>query len=143
MIYQICAGIATFSFLLLVIYIIRTLITMNRTLRSASSSLEEATLSLQTIQKTIQDLQPQVQSVLSETEKALHVTNELVADVRHKAAQTQEVFDTIQNLGKSIDRVSHTIVESVQTHRGTIGNAVSYMGLGLELIRKWKDRNQS
>lgn len=140
MVYQICAGVATFAFLLLVIYLIRTLRMLNGTLRHATSSLEEARSSLQTIQKTIQELQPQVCVVLTETEQVLRTTNELVFDVKYKASQTQAVFEKIQSLGDSIERVSHTIVESAQTHKNTIGNVIPYIGLGLELVRKWKDR---
>lgn len=138
MIYQVCAGAATFAFIILVVYLVSALRTLNGTLKQTTESLEEAKKSLETIQTTVDELRPQVEAILSEATKALQETNEIVTQVKQKTNETTAVFDRIRSIGDTVDRVAHNIVYSAEKNSDRLGNVVAAVSTGLELVRKWK-----
>ena len=72
------------AFLILVIYLSKTLKSLQLTLKNVASTLE--------------GLEGQMQGITTETAQLLHKTNQLAEDIQDKSAKLNTVVDAVQEL---------------------------------------------
>lgn len=124
------------AFLVLVIYLSKTLKSLQITLESVS--------------KTLVGLEGQLDGVTKETAVLLHKTNALADDIHRKSESLNTVVDAVKGVGESVNKFNHsvqTIVGSVDRqidqNKEKISQVVQWSNVLLELKDKWNARKQA
>ncbi|OCA81868.1 DUF948 domain-containing protein [Pradoshia sp. D12] len=119
------------AFLVLVIYLSRTLKSLQTTMESVSS--------------TLTGLETQMQGITTETTLLLHKTNALAEDIQHKSENLNTVVDAVKGVGGSIQRVNQTIDQitnrvqlAASQNDEKITQVVQWGNACIELVNKWK-----
>lgn len=86
------------AFLILVIYLSKTLKSLQLTLKNVASTLE--------------GLEGQMQGITTETAQLLHKTNQLAEDIQDKSAKLNTVVDAVQGIGGSINQFNTSIKQA-------------------------------
>lgn len=131
----ISALIAALAFAILVIYLVRTLRSVNKTLEHVAN--------------TMAGLEKQIDGITRETEGLLHRTNKLADDIQEKTESVQVIFDSVKDLGGSFKKVNESIrhvanTVSVQTEKQSeqIAQVVQWGNIAIDLYTKFKQRKQ-
>ncbi|MDA7027269.1 DUF948 domain-containing protein [Bacillus sp. CLL-7-23] len=131
MILYLSVALIAVAFLILVIYISKTLNTVQTTLKHVASTLE--------------GLEGQMKGITTETTELLHKTNRLAEDIQDKSLKLNTVVDAVQEVGTSIrqfnasiQQVSHTVTSVAEDNREKISQVVSWSNAALEIWNKWK-----
>ncbi|MDM5299117.1 DUF948 domain-containing protein [Bacillus pumilus] len=121
------------AFLILVIYLSKTLKSVQLTLKNVASTLE--------------GLEGQMKGITTETEQLLHKTNQLAEDIQDKSAKLNTVVDAVQGIGGSINQFNTSIKQaagavssSVERNQEKVSDVVSWSNAALEIYKKWKVR---
>jgi uncharacterized protein YoxC len=121
------------AFFILVIYLSKTLKSLQRTLDSVS--------------KTLVGLEKQIDGVTSETTLLLQKTNALADDLQRKSESLNSVVDKIKDVGTTVNKfnqslrsITDTVDEQVDQSKDKISQIIQWGGVLLELKDKWSLR---
>jgi uncharacterized protein YoxC len=130
------AALAAVAFLVLVIYLAKTLKSLQMTLDSVAH--------------TLTGLERQLDGVTRETTVLLHKTNTLADDIQQKSESLNTVVTAVKDVGNSVQRFNqsiHTISTMVDSqinkNQDKISQVVQWGNVFLELKDKWKSRRTS
>lgn len=130
------AALIAIAFLVLVIYLCKTLKSLHITLDRVSS--------------TLSGLEKQMDGVTSETTKLLHKTNALASDIQHKSESLNSVVDAVKEVGtsvrkfnSSIQAISASVNEQVENNKDKLSQVIQWSSVLLEIKDKWKSRKES
>ncbi|MBY0124131.1 DUF948 domain-containing protein [Bacillus sp. S/N-304-OC-R1] len=123
------------AFFILVIYLSKTLKSLQITLDSVS--------------KTLIGLEGQLEGVTRETTALLEKTNALAEDVQHKSESlnsvviaVKEVGDSVRSFNGSIQKITSSVNEGLEENKERISQVVQWGQVLMELKDKWKMRKQ-
>ncbi|HEY2421662.1 MAG TPA: DUF948 domain-containing protein [Neobacillus sp.] len=123
------------AFLVLVIYISKTLKSLQETLTSVS--------------KTLVGLEKQLDGVTSETTILLQKTNALADDIGHKSESLTSVVEAVKDVGTTVTKfngtlrnITNSFDHQVEQNREKISQIIQWSDVVLELKDKWKERKQ-
>ncbi|WP_050616081.1 DUF948 domain-containing protein [Bacillus testis] len=127
------AAVAAIAFLILVIYLARTLTSVKVTLDSVSN--------------TLTDLEKQLQGIATESTLLLHKTNALAEDLQKKSEDLNTVVDAVKGVGtslKSFNTSIQTVSAKVETelvqNQDKIAQIVQWGNAFFQLRDSWKSR---
>lgn len=123
------------AFFILVIYLSKTLKSLQGTMDSVS--------------KTLIGLEKQLDGVTRETTALLHKTNALAEDIGQKSESlnsvvnaVKEVGDSVRSFNGSIQKVTSTVNNQLEQNKDKISQVVQWSQVFLEVKDKWKARKQ-
>jgi uncharacterized protein YoxC len=123
------------AFLVLVIFITKTLKSLQGTLNHVS--------------QTLGGLEKQLEGVTKETTVLLHKTNKLADDLQQKADSLTSVVDAVKDIGRtvshfnpSLQNITNTVDKQVEDNKEKISQVIQWTNVFLELKDKWKTRKQ-
>lgn len=129
------AAVVAVAFLILVIYLARTLTSLQKTLNSVAHTLD--------------DLESQLKGITNETTELLHKTNELADDLKQKSENlntavmaVKEVGTSIQSFNTSLQKVSNKVATEIDNNQEKISQFVQWGNIALEMRDKWKARKK-
>ncbi|WP_313799497.1 DUF948 domain-containing protein [Cytobacillus sp.] len=124
------------AFLILVIYLSKTLKSLQVTFDSVS--------------KTLVGLEKQLDGVTRETTELLHKTNALAEDIQHKSENlnsvvvaVKDVGETVRSFNGSIQKVTTSVNNQFEENKDKIAAVVQWSQIFLEMKDKWKMRKQN
>ncbi|RFU66252.1 DUF948 domain-containing protein [Peribacillus glennii] len=127
------AAVAAIAFLVLVIFLSRTLKSLQTTLDSVANTLD--------------GLEKQMQGVTVETASLLHKTNVLAEDLQMKSENLNSVVhavkgvgESIQGFNSSIQKVSSQVQAGIDNNQEKISQIVQWSNVAMEIRDKWKAR---
>lgn len=119
------------AFFVLVIYLSKTLKSLQKTLESVS--------------KTLMGLETQLDGVTRETTVLLHKTNTLADDIQKKSESLNTVVDAVKDVGKAVQRFNHSLQNitssvdrQIDLNKEKISQVMQWSNVILELKDKWK-----
>ncbi|MBU8879761.1 DUF948 domain-containing protein [Bacillus sp. FJAT-29790] len=123
------------AFFILVIYLSRTLKSLQVTLESVS--------------KTIEGLEKQLDGVTKETTALLHKTNALADDIAEKSESLNSVVNAVKDVGESvrgfngsIQKITSSVNNQIEENKDKISQVVQWSQVFFEIKEKWKMRRQ-
>lgn len=123
------------AFLILVIFVAKTLKSLQETLSSVSN--------------TLTGLERQLDGVTKETTELLNKTNALADDIQEKSQNLNSVVSAVKNVGTTVNKFNgtlKTLTESfdiqVEENKGKISQIVQWGNIFLELKDKWNAKKQ-
>ena len=123
------------AFFVLVIYLSKTLKSLQGTLTSVS--------------KTLSGLEKQLDGVTSETTILLQKTNALAEDIQQKSESLNSVVDAVKDVGVTVSKfngtlmnLTNTVDQQVEDSKEKISQIVQWSNVILELKDKWQARKQ-
>ncbi|WHX99638.1 DUF948 domain-containing protein [Neobacillus sp. DY30] len=123
------------AFLVLVIYLAKTLNSLQTTLSSVSN--------------TLTGLEKQLDGVTKETTELLQKTNALAEDIQEKSENLNSVVSAVKNVGTTVNKFNGTLkslTESfdiqVEENKEKISQIVQWGNVFLELKDKWNAKRQ-
>lgn len=123
------------AFLVLVIFISKTLKSLQVTLDSVSD--------------TLKGFEKQLEGITSETALLLQKTNALAEDIQQKSQDLNSVVEAVKGIGTTVNKfngslrtIVHTIDQQVEENKEKISQVVQWGNLFLELKDKWQTRRQ-
>jgi len=126
------AAIFAIAFFVLVIFLSKTLMSLQKTLDSVASTLTK--------------LEKQVEGITRETTDLLHKTNLLADDIQEKTKKLNTVVDAVQEVGHSIQqfnssvqKVSATLSNKVDEGENKLSQAVQWGKAVMEIIDRIKE----
>lgn len=124
------------AFLVLVIYLSKTLKSLQVTLTSVSG--------------TLKGLEKQLDGVMSETTFLLQKTNALAEDIQQKSKDLNCVVTAVKDVGTTISTFNGTLKniaisvdESVEESKQKVSQIIQWSNVLLELKDKWQERKQT
>lgn len=130
------AAVAAIAFFVLVLFIGRTLKSVQVTLDSVS--------------KTLVGLEKQLDGVTRETTELLHKTNALAEDIQNKSNSLNTVVEAVKDVGTSIRKFNGTIQtvtssvdRQVEQNKDKVSQIIQWTNVFLELKEKWAAKKQS
>lgn len=122
------------AFLILVLYLAKTLKSLQSTLDSVS--------------QTLSGLENQLQGVTQETAQLLHKTNTLAENIQKKTENLDSVFVAVKNVGTSIQgfnttlqKVSAKAQNKLDHNEDKIAQIIQWSSAIMELRDRWKTKN--
>lgn len=105
MILQISVAVIAVAFVVLVVFVVRTL-------QAAEQSLNKTTQTLQEVQQTVDELSYELKQVVRQA-------NDISGDVKHKMNQIDPVMESVKNVGEVLSEVTSAAkqVSSAVVHR--------------------------
>jgi uncharacterized protein YoxC len=129
------AAVAAIAFFILVLFIGRTLKSLQITLDSVS--------------KTLDGLEQQLNGVTRETTELLHKTNNLAEDIQKKSESLNSVVDAVKEVGTSIKKFNGTIQtvassvdKQVEQNKDKVSQVIQWSNVLLELKDKWNAKKK-
>ena len=130
------AALIAIAFFVLVIYLSKTLKSLQVTLTSVSN--------------TLSGLEKQLDGVTTETTLLLQKTNALAEDIQEKSESLNSVVAAVKDVGTTVTRfngtlqnISHSVDQQVEESKEKISQIVQWGNIILELKEKWQSRKQS
>lgn len=124
------------AFLVLVIFLVKTLKSLQETLSSVS--------------KTLNGLEKQLDGVTSETTILLQKTNALADDIQEKSERLTSVVDAVKDVGTTVNKFNGTLKNltssfdiQVEQNKEKISQIVQWGNVFLELKDKWNAKKHS
>ncbi|WP_071460412.1 DUF948 domain-containing protein [Bacillus massilinigeriensis] len=121
------------AFLVLVIYLAKTLKSLQATLDSAAHNLS--------------GLERQLDGVTKEMAQLLHKTNTLADDIQRKSESLNGVVNAVKDVGNSVQKfnqsihsISAAVNQQIDKNQDKISQVVQWSNVFLELKDKWKAR---
>lgn len=119
------------AFFVLVIYLSKTLKSLQKTLDSVSN--------------TLMGLEKQVEGVTSETTLLLHKTNALAEDLQQKSESLNSMLDAVKGVGLTVNKfnqslrnITDTVNDHVDQNKEKLSQIIQVSTLFFELKDKWK-----
>ncbi|MBA4492823.1 DUF948 domain-containing protein [Paenactinomyces guangxiensis] len=125
MIIEISVGVVSLAVTVLIIFLIRSLVTLTKTMNS--------------VNETLHDLKGKVEEAVGESTNAFKETRLLVEDLRVKSQQTEELFHSVSEVGKTFQQVSTSLVRHAEKHKDRLSNIIAILGAGMEFARQWRN----
>lgn len=123
------------AFFILVIYISKTLKSLQATLQSVS--------------KTLGGLEDQLRGVTTETTELLQKTNGLAEDLQRKSESLNSVVDAVKDVGTTVSHFNQTlqnvtlaVEKQVDNNKDKISQVIQWGNVFLEIKEKWKAKKQ-
>ncbi len=120
------------AFLVLVLYIIQTLKSLQKSLNSVT--------------KTVEHLQNQVQVIVKETEHLLKTSNELAEDWKQKSEKLNSVVSaagelghTVKQFNTSLKSFSKKVIKRVEEKEEFFSQVAGWGKIAIELKEKWDE----
>lgn len=130
------AALAAIAFFILVLFI-------GRTLKSLQGTLDH-------VSHTLAGLEKQLDGVTRETTELLHKTNTLAEDIQEKSERLNVVVDAVKDVGESIGQFNQSvkkITSSVNTqidqNKERVSQVIQWSNVLLELKDKWTEKKSS
>jgi uncharacterized protein YoxC len=124
------------AFLVLVIYVAKTLNSLKETLSSVS--------------KTLTGLEKQLDGVTAETTVLLQKTNALADDIQAKSEKLNSVVNSVKDVGTTVTKFNGTLKNltdsfdiQVEQNKEKISQIVQWGNVFLELKEKWNARKSA
>ncbi|WHY76486.1 DUF948 domain-containing protein [Neobacillus sp. WH10] len=121
------------AFFVLVIYLSKTLKSLQVTLTSVSN--------------TLTGLEKQLNGVTTETTLLLQKTNALAEDIQQKAESLNSVVDAVKDVGTTVSKfngtlqnITNSVDQQVEESKEKISQIVQWSNIFLELKDKWQAR---
>lgn len=128
-------AVVAIAFLILVIFLARTLTSLQKTLNGVAH--------------TLNNLEGQLQGITTETTDLLHKTNELADDLKQKSeglntavTAIKEVGTSIHSFNSSLQKVSNKVISEMDSNQEKISQIVQWGNAALEIREKWKSRKK-
>ncbi|WP_335871301.1 DUF948 domain-containing protein [Bacillus sp. 2205SS5-2] len=119
------------AFFILVVYLAKTLTSLQETLKSVSSTLD--------------GLEGQMKGITTESTDLLHKTNLLAEDVQKKSEDLNTVVYAVKDVGRSIQefnssvrKVTKSVSRQMENNREKISQVVQWGNVAMELREKWQ-----
>lgn len=119
------------AFFVLVIYLAKTLKSLQRTLDSVSN--------------TLAGLEKQIEGVTTETTLLLKKTNALADDIQKKSESLNSIVNSVKNIGDSVNKFNHSIKnmtnsldKQVEENKEKVSQIMQWSSVLFELKDKWK-----
>jgi uncharacterized protein YoxC len=129
------AAVAAIAFLILVIFLSKTLRSLQITLDSVS--------------KTLSGLEKQLDGVTRETTELLQKTNSLAEDIQKKSESLNSVVEavkdvghTVQKFSQTIDSITSSVNRKLEQNKDKISQVVQWSNVLFELKEKWTARKK-
>jgi uncharacterized protein YoxC len=123
------------AFVVLVIYLAKTLTALQGTLTSVST--------------TLVGLEKQLDGVTKETTELLQKTNALADDIQDKSERLTSVVDAVKDVGSTVSKFNGTLKNltssfdiQVEQNKEKVSQIVQWSNVILELKDKWTERKQ-
>jgi len=116
------------AFFLLVIYLIKTLKTVQGTLQSLT--------------KTIEGMEKQIQAIGTETAELLHKTNAVVDDVQKKVESVNGLFEAVKQVGSTVQTFNDALAKKWTANEQKLVQAFQWGNAFLEIWEKWKEKKK-
>jgi uncharacterized protein YoxC len=130
------AIIIAIGFLILVIYVSKTLSAVQHTLIQLSG--------------TVSDLEKQMRGVTKETTELLSKTNQLADDIQKKSESLNTVVIAVKDMGETVQRVNNTfknisnsVTEKAEINSEKVSQIIQWGNTAIDLWDKWKQKKQS
>ncbi|GEL77189.1 DUF948 domain-containing protein [Tenuibacillus multivorans] len=130
---HISALIASIAFLILVIYISYTLVSVRKTFHHMANTTEA--------------LEKQMQGITHETTELLKKTNYMAADISGKTDKLDVLFDgvkgigqTVQEFNESLQKLSDELKEQASEHAEKTSQTIKWGEAAIHLWKKYKDK---
>ena len=127
------AAVAAIAFLILVIY-------LSKTLKSLQGTLDS-------IAHTLTGVEKQLDGVTRETTELLHKTNNLAEDIQQKSSDLNSVVVAVKDVGTSVQQFNrsiqniHSIVDKqIDQNQEKISQVIQWSNVFLELKERWKTK---
>ncbi|MEH7353676.1 DUF948 domain-containing protein [Neobacillus drentensis] len=124
------------AFFVLVIYLSKTLKSLQVTLTSVSN--------------TLTGLEKQLNGVTTETTLLLQKTNALAEDIQLKAESLNSVVDAVKDVGTTVSKfngtlqnITNSVDQQVEESKEKISQIIQWSNIFLELKDKWQARKQA
>jgi uncharacterized protein YoxC len=124
------------AFFILVIYLVKTLKSLQDTLTGVS--------------KTLMEVEKHLDDVTTETTLLLQKTNVLADDFQHKAESLNTVVDAVKDVGITVSKFNGTLKnistsfdKQVEQNKEKVSQIIQWSDVLLEIKDKWKARKQS
>ncbi|SEM69727.1 DUF948 domain-containing protein [Lihuaxuella thermophila] len=124
MIIEISAGVAAFAICILTIFLIRSLIVFTRMMKS--------------VQGTMDGLKKKVEEAVDESTRTLKEARQLVEDLRIKSKQADEMFQSLEEVGKNMQEVSAGIIRHAELHKDRLSQIIALVSAGIDLAKQWR-----
>jgi uncharacterized protein YoxC len=129
------AALIAIAFFILVIYLSKTLKSLQGTMNSISN--------------TLTGLEKQLDGVTRETTILLHKTNELATDIQQKSESLTSVVDAVKDVGDSVRKfngaiqsITSTVNSQTEQNKDKVAQVVQWSNILLELKDKWQGRKK-
>lgn len=136
MILYLSVALIAIAFLVLVIYISKTLTYLQETLTNVS--------------KTLSGLEKQLEGVTSETTTLLQKTNALADDIQQKSESLNSVVDAVKDVGVTVTQfngtlqnITHSFDRQIEKNKEKISQIMQWSDVVLEIKDKWTERRQA
>ncbi|MEH6994167.1 DUF948 domain-containing protein [Neobacillus drentensis] len=123
------------AFLVLVIYVAKTLTSLQETLSSVS--------------KTLIGLEKQLDGVTQETTELLQKTNALADDIQEKSKSLNSVVSAVKDVGSTVNKFNGTLKNltdsfdiQVEENKEKVSQIVQWSNVFLELKDKWNTKKK-
>lgn len=123
------------AFLVLVIYVAKTLKSLQETLSSVS--------------KTLMGVEKQLEGVTQETTELLHKTNALADDIQEKSKSLNSVVTAVKDVGTTVNKFNGTLKDltnsfeiQVEENKEKVSQIVQWTNVFLELKDKWNAKKK-
>lgn len=123
------------AFMVLVIYLAKTLKALQGTLTSVST--------------TLVGIEKQLDGVTKETTELLQKTNTLADDIQDKSEKLTSVVDAVKDVGTTVSKFNGTLRNltssfdiQVEQNKEKVSQIVQWSNVILELKDKWNERKQ-
>lgn len=130
------AALIAIAFLVLVIYLAKTLKSLQETLSGVSG--------------TLRGLEKQLDAVMGETHLLLQKTNALAEDIHQKSKDLNSVVTAVKDVGTTISGFNGTIKnittsvdQTVEESKEKVAQIIQWSNILLELKDKWQARKQA
>ncbi|MBD8069003.1 DUF948 domain-containing protein [Bacillus sp. PS06] len=131
----ISAAIIALGFLVLVIYLVKTLKSLQITLTRVAG--------------TLTGLEKQMEGIATETTTLLQKTNVLADDLQKKSQSLNSVFDAVNDVGQSIQKfngsiqnVSESVTYQIQKNQDKVSQVVQWGSAVIDIWDMWKDKKK-
>ncbi|WP_042354755.1 DUF948 domain-containing protein [Bacillus rubiinfantis] len=123
------------AFLVLVIFLAKTLTSLQGTLNSVS--------------ETLKGVEKQLDGVTRETTLLLQKTNTLADDIQQKSENLNSVVIAVKDIGNTVSKfngilqnISHTVEGQVEESKEKVSQIIQWSNVFLELKDKWQERKE-
>lgn len=129
------AALIAAAFLLLVVYIAKTLIVLQETLRRLTAAVSHA--------------DEQVQTVAKEVARLLHTANNIAGDVQTKTEKLNSAVEAVNEIGGTVRSLNRALRQTAAALSARAGQgqekwvkALRWANVLLDLWEKWREREQ-
>lgn len=140
LIVEISVAVIAVAIVILVIYTIQVLRTLNGTLQAVHKTVEQIENgTLQAVQQTVKQIESDLGAISRQSLSVLQETEQLTADLNRKSQHLDSLFSSVKGIGDGVNQVSTTMVAQAEKHREQLGHLLALTSFGLETWQKLRD----